>query len=139
MITRVTRHIRNLRIEFTLLGLLSVLFFVFTMLEKGNHEFGPDLIAGCILSVTNAFLGYVFIERAFRMNNNLFMLFSLAAMTVRFFLMIAAVAVFLITVTTNVLEFVGSFMAFYTIFLVAEVLHINRKTDLLKLEKVPVR
>lgn len=125
--------------EFTLLGLLSVLFFVFTILERGNHTLGSDLLAGCILSATNAFLGYVFIERAFRMNTNLFMLFSLAAMTIRFFLMTAAVTIFLITVTTNVLEFVGSFMAFYTIFLVVEVLHINRKTDQLKPEQVPVR
>ncbi|MBN1447423.1 MAG: hypothetical protein JXA28_05790 [Bacteroidetes bacterium] len=139
MITRFKRQIRNLRIEFTLLGALSLLFILFTMLQKGEYHFGPDLIAGCILSVTNAFLGYVFIERAFRMNNNLFMLFSLAAMTVRFFLMIAAVAVFLITTTTNVVEFVGSFMAFYSAFLIAEVLHINKKTDQIKLEKVPAR
>lgn len=138
MITRFKRQIRNLRIEFTLLGFLSVLFIVFTMLERGDYAFGPDLVAGCILSVTNAFLGYVFTERAFRMNNNLFMLFSLAAMTVRFFLMIAAVAVFLLTTTTNVLEFVGSFMAFYVTFLIVEVLYINRKTDQLKLQQVSV-
>lgn len=132
MITRFKRQLRNMRIEFTLLGLLSVLFVSFTYLTNENYTFGPDLIAGCILSVTNAFLGYVFIEKAFRLNNNLFMMFSLAAITVRFFLMIAAVAVFLITTTTNVLEFVGSFMGFYFTFLIMEVLHINKRTDQLK-------
>jgi hypothetical protein len=110
-----------------------VLFVVFSVLRGNPDGFGMDLLAGCILSVTNAFLGYVFIERAFRLNGNLFMIFSLAGMTMRFFLMIAAVAVFLLTTTVNTLEFVGSFMAFYTVFLVAEILHINKKTDLIKL------
>ncbi|MFA6233408.1 MAG: hypothetical protein WC824_04365 [Bacteroidota bacterium] len=126
------KQILKVKIEFALLGVLSTLFVVFSLLRNGEYNFGPDLVAGCILSVTNAFLGYVFIERSFRLNNNLFMLFSLAAMTVRFFLMIAAVAVFLLTVKGNVLEFVGSFMATYGIFLIAEVYHINRKTDMLK-------
>lgn len=138
MITYMRAQLIKARIEFALLGLLSTLFFTFSYLRTGDFSFGPDLVAGCILSVTNAFLGYVFIERAFRLNNNLFMLFSLAAMAVRFFLMIAAVAVFLLTVTGNVLEFVGSFMASYTLFLIIEVLHINKKTDMLKPRRVRV-
>lgn len=132
MMTYMRKQILKVKIEFALLGLLSTLFIIFSVLRNGEYNFGPDLVAGCILSVTNAFLGYVFIERSFRLNNNLFMLFSMAAMTVRFFLMIAAVAVFLLTVTGNVMEFVGSFMATYSIFLLLEVYHINRKTDMLK-------
>lgn len=133
MITIVKHQLTKVKIEFALLALLSVLFVVFSVLRGNPDGFGMDLLAGCILSVTNAFLGYVFIERAFRLNGNLFMIFSLAGMTMRFFLMIAAVAVFLLTTTVNTLEFVGSFMAFYTVFLVAEILHINKKTDLIKL------
>ena len=136
MITYMRAQLIKAKIEFALLGLLSTLFFMFSYLRTSDFSFGPDLVAGCILSVTNAFLGYVFIERAFRLNNNLFMLFSLAAMVVRFFLMIAAVAVFLLTVTGNVLEFVGSFMASYTLLLIIEVLHINKKTDMLKPRRV---
>jgi hypothetical protein len=139
MITRLQRQLRNIKIEFTLLGLLSMLFISFTYLTNSNVSFGPDLIAGCILSVTNAFLGYVFIEKAFRLNNNLFMIFSLTAMAVRFFLMLAAVAVFLITTTTNVFEFVASFMGFYFAFLIFEVLHINKKTDQLKVREALAR
>ncbi|MCZ7555296.1 MAG: hypothetical protein M5R41_02685 [Bacteroidia bacterium] len=133
MITIVKHQLTKVKIEFALLALLSVLFMAFSVLRGNPDGFGMDLLAGCILSVTNAFLGYVFIERAFRLNGNLFMIFSLAGMTMRFFLMIAAVAVFLLTTTVNTLEFVGSFMAFYTVFLVAEILHINKKTDLIKL------
>lgn len=136
--TYMRRQIFKIKIEFALLGLISVLFFVFTWLSRGDYSFGTDLVAGCILSVTNAFLGYVFIERAYRLNGNMFMMFSLAAMTARFFLMIAAVAVFLLTVTTNTLEFVGAFMASYSIFLIIEVLHINKKTDMLKPRRVRV-
>lgn len=136
MITYMRSQLTKVKIEFGLLGLLSTLFFVFSYLRNGDFTFGPDLVAGCILSVTNAFLGYVFVERAFRLNNNLFMLFSLAAMAVRFFLMLAAVAVFLLTVTGNVLEFVGSFMASYSIFMMVEVFHINKKTDMLKPRRV---
>lgn len=129
MITYVKRQLIKARIEFALLATLSVLFIVFSMIRDNGHSFGPDLLAGCILSITNAFLGYVFIERAFRLNSNLFMLFSLAGMALRFFLMIASVAVFLLTTTVNTLEFVASFMASYSIFLLVEVLYINRKTD----------
>jgi hypothetical protein len=139
MISRVSKQLIKIKIEFALLGLLSVLFILFSVLYNGDFRIGPDMIAGCILSVTNAFLGYVFVERAFRMNSNLFIMFSMAAMTLRFFLMIAVIAVFLITSTPNILEFVGSFMAFYTMFMVFEVLHINKKTDLLKLQRVSAR
>jgi hypothetical protein len=133
MITIVKHQLTKVKIEFALLALLSMLFVGFSVLRSNPVGFGMDLLAGCILSVTNAFLGYVFTERAFRLNGNLFMIFSLAGMTMRFFLMIAAVAVFLLTTTVNTLEFVGSFMAFYSVFLVAEILHINKKTDLIKL------
>lgn len=133
MITIVKNRLFKVKIEFALLALLSVLFVVFSVLRGNPDSFGADLLAGCILSVTNAFLGYVFIERAFRLNGNLFMIFSLAGMTMRFFLMIAAIAVFLLTTTVNTLEFVGSFMGFYSLFLITEILHINRKTDQIKL------
>jgi hypothetical protein len=133
MITIFKHQLTKVKIEFALLALLSILFVLFSVLRGNPEGFGMDLLAGCILSVTNAFLGYVFIERAFRLNGNLFMIFSLAGMTMRFFLMIAAVAVFLLTTTVNTLEFVGSFMGFYSVFLVAEILHINKKTDLIKL------
>jgi hypothetical protein len=129
MITIVKKQITKVKIEFALLALLSALFVSFSVLRSHPEHFGTDLLAGCILSVTNAFLGYVFTERAFRLNGNLFMIFSLAGMVMRFFLMTASVAVFLVTTTVNTLEFVGSFMAFYTVFLFAEVLYINRKTD----------
>jgi len=132
MISYVKRQLIKAKIEFTLLGLISLLFIVFSMLRSGEFVFGPDLVAGCILSVTNAFLGYVFIERAFRFNSNMFILFSLAGMALRFFLMLVSIAVFILTTTTNILEFTASFMAFYSIALVAEVVYINRKTDQLK-------
>jgi hypothetical protein len=135
MITIVKRQIIKLRIEFALLAALSVLFVLFSVSRGNPDSYATDLLAGCILSVTNAFLGYVFIERAFRLNGNLFMMFSLAGMTMRFFLMIASVAVFLLTGTVNTLLFVGSFMGFYSFFLIVEVLYINRKTDKLKLRE----
>ncbi len=133
MITIVRNQLTKVKIEFALLALLSVLFVSFSVLRGNPERFGADLLAGCILSVTNAFLGYVFIERAFRFNGNMFMIFSLGGMVLRFFLMLASIAVFLVTTTVNTLEFVGSFMAFYTVFLIAEVLYINRKTDQIKL------
>ena len=127
------------RIETILLTTLAILFFFFAILQSSGSDFGPDLLAGCILSLTNAFLGYVFIQRAFRLNSSVSILLSLAGLVLRFFMMLASIAVFLVVAVPNAAEFVGSFMAFYTIAMFAEIMYINRKTDELKLQTVRIR
>ena len=62
----------------------------------------------------------------------------MAGMTLRFFMLIASVAAFIVTTTVNVGAFVGSFMVFYTFFMVLEIIYINKKTDLLKVQNVRV-
>lgn len=134
----IKRHIARNRIQTILLAILSILFMAFTVMTKAGLEAGTDLVAGCILSVTSAFLGYVIYERAFRFDSNIFLIVSMAGMTLRFFMLIASVAAFIITTTVNVGAFVGSFMVFYTFFMVLEIIYINRKTDLLKVQSVRV-
>ncbi len=134
----IKRHIAQNRIQTILLLILSILFMAFTVMRKAGLETGTDLVAGCILSATSAFLGYVVYERAFRFDSNVFLIVSMAGMTLRFFMLIASIAAFIILTTVNIGAFVGSFMVFYTIFMTMEIMYINKKTDQLKVQRVRI-
>ncbi|MBI5648521.1 MAG: hypothetical protein HY962_16445 [Ignavibacteriae bacterium] len=118
---------------------LSLLMFLYALLHVFDLPHHTEYLASCILALTNAFLGYVFIERAFRMNVSMSILLLLAGMGVRFVLSLAAIALFLVFTPVGIAPFVGSFMVFYTIALFAEVFYINHKTDQLKPARIPVR
>ena len=122
--------------QIALLSAVALQFVLLTIIRSGHIHFSPDIVMGCILSVTNAFLGYVFIERAFRFDSNMFLIVSLAGMVMRFFLMIASLAVFLLTTAMDQGAFIGSFMGSYVLFMSLEIAHINSKIDQLKFKKV---
>ena len=118
---------------------MSLLFVLFALLNAFDVPHHSDYLASCILSLTNAFLGYVFIERAFRMNISMSILLLLAGMGVRFLMLLTAVALLLVFTPVGIAPFIGSFMVFYTLTLFAEVFYINHKTDQLKPARIPVR
>ena len=120
-----------------LTGLVSVfvLFALFRLLDIPHRT---ALLASCILSLSNAFLGYVFIERAFRMKVSRSILLLLAGLGIRFFLSQASIALILVFTPVGIAPFIGSFMVFYTLTLFAEVFYINHKTDQMRLARVPV-
>lgn len=115
---------------------IGLLFMTFAISRIFHSEIAVDIMTGCILSVTNAFLGYTFIERGFQYNNNLFMVFSLGGMALRFFLMLASVAAVLVLTSVIIPAFVASFMGSYAVFLFIEVFYINNKVDRMKQKKL---
>lgn len=123
---------RNKKLPATLIRLLGLLFITLSFMKFGRIEYGTEIIMGCILSATNAFLGYKFIERAFKLDHALFIIFSLASMAFRFFMLILSIALILVLSTPHTASFIGAFMVSYTIFMFAEVYYINWKTDQLK-------
>jgi hypothetical protein len=135
----IRNNFSEFRGQIILLSTVSFLFLILTIARMGALSVSPDLIKGCILSLTNAFLGYVFVERAFRLNNTMFLLLSFAGMALRFFLMIASIALFLLVGKVNVIAFVGAFLSVYIIGLTMEVVRINNKLDQLRLQKIRVR
>lgn len=115
---------------------IGLLFLTFTLSHFTNSEILADVMTGCILSFTNAFLGYTFIQRGFQYNSRMFIIFSLGGMALRFFLMLASVAAVLILLHVDVMWFVFSFMISYVIFLFVEVFYINAKVDRHKQKEV---
>jgi hypothetical protein len=126
------------RLHLTLVIIVAFLFAGISYLLHKSLGFHSAITLGCILSTTNAFLGYVFIERAFRYDNNVFLFIAFSGMALRFFLMIAAVALTLMTGMVETASFVASFMAFYVACMTVEVLHINKKLDEQRLVKAYV-
>ena len=130
-----TKH----RLHLSLVFVVAALFVGISYLLHDRIVFRPSVTLGCILSITNAFLGYVFIERAFRYNSNVFFFIAFSGMALRFFLMIAAVALVLMTGIVETASFIASFMAFYVTCMTVEVIHINRKIDEQRLAKAFVK
>jgi hypothetical protein len=116
------------RVKTALLVFLSLSFLALSLAHRQHIDFGRELLAGWILSVTNAFLGYVFLERAFRLQSSMFIFVSLASLTMRFFLMAAAVAVMVMTVVHDIPEFIAGFMASYVLFMSIEIAWIYKRT-----------
>jgi hypothetical protein len=130
-----TKH----RLHLILVFVVAFLFVGISYLLHARIGFQPSVTLGCILSVTNAFLGYVFIERAFRYDSSVFFFIAFSGMALRFFLMIAAVALVLMTGMIETASFIASFMAFYVTCMTVEVIHINRKIDEQRLAKAFVK
>lgn len=120
--------IEERRVKTALLVFLSLSFLALSLAHRQHMDFGRELLAGWILSVTNAFLGYVFLERAFRLQSSMFIFVSLAGLTMRFFLMAASVAVMVMTVVRDVPEFIAGFMISYVLFMTIEITWIYRRT-----------
>lgn len=119
--------------RFVFLGGIGLLFITFVLSHFLRSELLSDVMIGCILSLTNAFLGYMFIERAFLYQSNLFVIFSLGGLALRFFLMVVSVAIVLILLpSVNLAAFLVAFMTSYAILLFAEVFYVNSKVDQLK-------
>jgi hypothetical protein len=118
------------------LSSLGILFLTFALSHFMHSDILADVMIGCILSLTNAFLGYVFIERGFKFNDSMFVFFSLGGLALRFFLMLGSVAVILIILTVQIPAFIFAFMGTYVLFLFIEVFYINRKVDLQKQRKL---
>lgn len=127
------------RVAIVLPGVLLLLALCSLLIPVPHFHLQLDFTLSCILSLTNAFLGYVFIERAFRMNMKLSILLLLGGMTFRFFLLLTAIALILVSTPVGIGSFVGSFMVMYAVTLFAEVFYINHKTDQLRLAAIPVR
>lgn len=117
------------------LATIGILFTLIPLAQFSSWKFIPALSAGCILSVMNAFLGYMVIERGFQLNDRQFIIVSLGGFVLRFFMMILAVTLVLLVTQVNVLVFILTLFGFYIFFMIGEVLHINKKIDLLKLRK----
>lgn len=117
------------------LGVVGLMFVAFVVAQRLGLDLTAGIVIGCLLSLTNAYLGYMFIERGFEFDDRLFVYFSLGGMALRFFLMIASSAVVLLLFNVHVAGFIFSFFASYILLLIVEIIYINKKIDIQKRKK----
>jgi|GEM_PF-1338981 len=134
--TTFIRRILKLPPHFGLLIAAGCLVALIPLTRAYDSQITPSILVGCILSLINAFLGYMFLERTFQLSNNQFFIVSFAGLFIRFFLMLISIGVILASAKYHSGAFVFSLFAFYTVFMFVEILSINKKLDqLLALKK----
>jgi len=129
----------HLKLQLIISTTIATLFSSAILIRFQGADVVFDMSMGCILSLGNAFLGYLFIERAFRFQNNLFLVVSLAGIALRFFLTIVSIALILVISSPSLTPFVLSFMISYSVLLFTELLYINGRIDKLKAVKIKIR
>ena len=94
----------------------------------------PDIriavAAGAVLSTVNVLLGYAAIQYAFHRSHTTFLKAVLGGMGLRMVLMLAALAGLIMLAGLPAVALTVSLMAFYAVFLVLELLFIQRKVTL---------
>ena len=116
---------------------LAILFLGLSLTRIYHLPTGSDILLGCILSLTNAFLGYLFFEQSFRFKTSISLFLSLTGMVLRFVLTIFSVALILIiTPGIGVAGFVGAFMTSYAILMCFEVYYLVKRTESVRPAKV---
>jgi len=100
---------------------------------------GKEIFIGWILTLLHAFLGYVFVERGFRLEMKASIVLLLGGMAVRFFTALLIIALVIVSIPVSLPVFIGSFMVFFTIALFAEVAYINLRTERLRAARVVIR
>ena len=112
-------------ILFVILG--SVIISAYPLYALASKEIVIAAIAGALLSTINMMLGYISIEMAYERSMTKFMKWILGGMGIRLLLLLAALLFVIKILQFHLLAFIISLFAFYTVYLILEILHIDKK------------
>jgi hypothetical protein len=112
-------------ILFVILG--SVIISAYPLYTLVSKEIVIAAIAGALLSTINMMLGYISIEMAYERSMTKFMKWILGGMGIRLLLLLAALLFVIKILQFHLLAFIISLFAFYTVYLILEILHIDKK------------
>jgi hypothetical protein len=96
----------------------------------GNGEITKAVIAGAILATANVLLGYAAIEYSIGKSTTTFFKYVLGGMSIRLLLMAMLLIVLMKVFHFHVAALVASLGIFYVIFLVLEILFIQKKVGI---------
>ncbi len=113
------------RVVFVILGVAIVA--AYPLAHYGSRDVIAAAAAGAALSTVNALLGFLAIEYAFDRSYTTFLKVVVGGMGVRMLLMLGALAALLMVFRMQVVALTVSMFGFYLIYLVLEVLFIQRK------------
>ncbi|MCX6138130.1 MAG: hypothetical protein NTV54_11610 [Ignavibacteriales bacterium] len=108
----------------------ATILAVYPVMRWGSGDIMQSAFAGGLLCLVNALAGYAAIEYAFDRSYTFFLKVVLGAMGIRLCLMLAAVAVLLGVFHFHAGSLVMSLFCFYVVYLVLEVLFLQKKMDL---------
>jgi len=99
----------------------------YPLVQYGSSEIVAAAIVGALLSTVNVLLGYLTIEYSFQKSYTTFLKAVLGGMGVRMAAMLGVVIALIKILAFHVTALIVSMLGFYAIFLVLEVLFIQKK------------
>ncbi len=113
---------------FLLIGLLAV----YPLYEIGDREITVGFITGGLIGFLNVLAGYFSIEYAFEKSNVTFLKVILGGMGIRLIAIAALVLVLIKVFDFHITSLTASLFFFYFLFVILEILFVNKKLTLKK-------
>jgi hypothetical protein len=114
---------------FYILAVTSVLG-IYPLYKFGSVEIITAVVSGMALATFNIFLGYFSIELAFKKSTTKFLKVILGGMGIRLLILLSAMVFFIKVLNFHTLAFTITLLGFYAIYLVIEILFIDKKIRL---------
>jgi hypothetical protein len=108
----------------------AIVLCLYPMMRWGTGAMFESAVAGGVLCLANVLAGYAAIEYAFDRSYTFFLKVVLGAMGIRMGVMLGVVALLLGVFRVHAASLVISLFCFYVIYLVLEVLFLQKKMDL---------
>jgi hypothetical protein len=109
--------------------LFSAMLSAYPLFSFASAEVIRACIAGVIISLANVLAGYAAIEYSIDKSYTIFLKAVLGGMGVRMLVMLAAIMILIETFHFQALPLVGSLMGFYVLFLILEVIFMQKKMN----------
>jgi hypothetical protein len=102
----------------------------YPLIRFADGEMAAAVMAGAVLSTLNALAGFLLIEYSFGRSYTLFLKAVLGGMGVRLAVMLGVMLLLIQVGGISVVPFVLSLLGLYAVFLVLEILYLQKKVDL---------
>lgn len=106
---------------------VSTILAVYPLSAYATDAMLVAIIAGVIISTSNIFLGYITIEYAYSKSMTGFLKWILGGIGIRMLIMLGSLLFVIKILQLHLIAFMVSLFAFYAIYLVLEILYIDKK------------
>jgi hypothetical protein len=115
-----------------LLVLLIAVLAAYPLFKAGDREITVGFITGCLISLVSVTAGYLLIEYGIEKPNATFLKIILGGMVARLILIPTVVVVLIRVFGLHLISLTASLLFFYFLFLMLEILFLNKKLALKK-------
>ena len=117
-----------------LLVLLIAVLAAYPLFKAGDREITVGFITGCLISLVSVTVGYLLIEYGIEKPNAIFLKIILGGMVARLILIPAVVVVLIRVFQFHLISLTASLFCSYFLFLIVEILFLNKKLALKKVQ-----